>query len=553
MNLLKKSKSFLLILIAFVLVAISGCSNRTTENLSSITSHYISNSQLQQSSEKIASNNSRTFTEAISSMIESNISSGKLSSLVFSSSSSSKAAVFNVKLEAEYAILNGVYISTDLPGYSGNGFATGFDNNNDYITFSVDIPQTQFYDIIIYSTSRIGNGEKNNNLLINDDTSVVASFISYPNSVFMPSEINRNYLKQGENRITISKSWGWIDLDYIIVRESANLIGEKYKYIAPLINPNATESTKRVFQFLIDNYGKKIITGQFSQGKDGAEIEAIKSVTGKYPAIRGFDLARYSLTAQNHNEPDPKSIEAAINWWNEGGIVSYCWHWLAPIDEFKSGYGWWGSFYTSYTYFDLSKAYTDKSSDEYKAIIMDIDIISTQLKRLQDAGTPVLFRPLHESSGGWFWWGAQGKDAQIWLWKFMYDRMTNYHKLNNLIWVWNGQKADWYPGDDYVDIIGEDIYAGDRNYTSQCQKFIQAQNCTTKIKIVALTENASIPDVDLLKRDFANWSFFSTWEGEYVLSGDGHSYSEKSTEISMLKKMYDSVYAITRDELPDFK
>ncbi len=105
-------------------------------------------------------------------------------------------------------------------------------------------------------------------------------------------------------------------------------------------------------------------------------------------------------------------------------------------------------------------------------LIRDIDAISEQLKILQDNNVTVLWRPLHEASGGWFWWGCRGKDAYQWLWNLMYERQTHYHKLNNLIWVWNGQDPDWYVGDDRCDIIGEDVYADARNYDAQAMRFM---------------------------------------------------------------------------------
>lgn len=60
-----------------------------------------------------------------------------------------------------------------------------------------------------------------------------------------------------------------------------------------------------------------------------------------------------------------------------------------------------------------------------------------QLKRLQSKRIPILFRFLHEADGGWFWWGAQGPEAAVKLYRLGYDRLTNYHKINNIIWVWN--------------------------------------------------------------------------------------------------------------------
>ena len=99
-----------------------------------------------------------------------------------------------------------------------------------------------------------------------------------------------------------------------------------------------------------------------------------------------------------------------------------------------------------------------KISAEAYYIVKDIDNISALMQRMEDANVTVMWRPLHEASGGWFWWGASGADAYKWLWKLMYHRMTDYHELDNLIWVWNAQSADWYPGDEYCDISATDIY-----------------------------------------------------------------------------------------------
>ena len=109
---------------------------------------------------------------------------------------------------------------------------------------------------------------------------------------------------------------------------------------------------------------------------------------------------------------------------------------------------------------------------------------------------PVLFRPLHEASGGWFWWGSDGAEAYKKLWKAVYEKLTNEYRLDNLIWVYNGQAAEWYPGDEYVDIIGEDIYPGTRQYSPQSSKFIEAAEYSNSRKIVALSENGCLFDLD---------------------------------------------------------
>ncbi|MFR5757995.1 MAG: glycosyl hydrolase [Bacteroides cellulosilyticus] len=67
-----------------------------------------------------------------------------------------------------------------------------------------------------------------------------------------------------------------------------------------------------------------------------------------------------------------------------------------------------------------------------------------------------------------FWWGSDGADTYKKLWRYMF----NFFKekgINNLIWVWTTQTkdVDFYPGDEYVDIIGRDIYNRDC-WSRQC-------------------------------------------------------------------------------------
>ena len=98
-------------------------------------------------------------------------------------------------------------------------------------------------------------------------------------------------------------------------------------------------------------------------------------------------------------------------------------------------------------------------SELNKKWLVQIDIIAGYLKQLQDAGVTVLWRPYHEMNGVWFWWGnRKGENGIVKLWKMMYERYTNYHHLNNLLWVWgaNGLRdipfdeayayKDYYPG-----------------------------------------------------------------------------------------------------------
>jgi mannan endo-1,4-beta-mannosidase len=373
------------------------------------------------------------------------------------------------------------------------------------------------------------------------------------NKEFSDSLLTKVYLTKGEHKVSITKHWGWIYLDYLKVTASKETDLSIFQVSKDLINPNADDNTKRLMSFLVDCYGEYVISGQYADnGRYSKEIFAISNASnGNIPAMLGLDLIEYS-PSRVENGSSSKAIEYAIEYDSLGGIVTLSWHWNSPSKYLTTKEPWWKGFYKEGTSIDLKKIMKGENKEGYELLVSDIDAIAIQLKKLEDAGVPILFRPLHEASGGWFWWGASGADAYKELWYLLYDRLTNVHTINNLIWVWNGQHKDWYPGDNYVDIMGEDIYPGERVYTSQVGKFNNALLYTSSKKIIALTENGCLFDPDLAFRDDARWAWFATWSGEFVVNSFG-ALSEKYTEEDMIKKVYTHEKVLTLNELPDLK
>jgi mannan endo-1,4-beta-mannosidase len=325
-----------------------------------------------------------------------------------------------------------------------------------------------------------------------------------------------------------------------------------------LLNKNASQTTVNVMNYLAKQYGQKVISGQYCSHNNSIEVEAIFHDTGKYPALRGFDFIFSSLGSSFYTT---KETELAIEWWKKGGLVTFSWHWFAPKEK--------SSFYVKETEFDFSKGVTDINianlplteieelcnkgalTEECYLLVRDIDAISRELQILQENDITVLWRPLHEAAGGWFWWGNRGNDAYLWLWKLMVDRQTNYHKLNNLIWVWNGQNKDWYPGDDYCDIIGNDIYAEKHSYQSLKQEFVHTLEQAKGNKITALSENGVMIDPDHMIADHVYWSWFNVWYGDFIIDKSGNIV-DTYTEKSMVNKVYHHDLVITLDQLPKF-
>lgn len=455
---------------------------------------------------------------------------------------------FSKTYEAENGKFSGGVAVISNDSASGGKSVGKFENDRSYCQIKINVPSDGIYDIVIRSMG-IGGSKEND---IYTDGKKVGTFTG-ENNKFSDYTVSAVSLTKGDHNIRIIKSWGWIELDKITVKTGAKISNSTYSVTSSLVNKNSTANTKKLYSFLKDSYGKYVITGQQCDGGiNGNEFKAIKNLTGDYPALLGLDMMNYTPSRTAFGASS-SAVEKAIEFANKGGIITFCWHWNAPTEYLNSTAnsrdGWWGGFYTKSSKFDIAKVMNGQDAKGKKLLDRDIKEIAKQLKRLEKAGVPVIWRPLHEASGGWFWWGAQGPDAYKKLWKYLYNELTNTYGCNNLIWVYNGQSADWYPGDEYVDIVGEDIYPGNHVYDPQVSRFKQAINYGSKTKITALTENGCIFDIDSAVSINALWSWFMTWGGDFT--SNGSNYSEKYTEKSVIKKMYSSKYALTLDDLPD--
>lgn len=452
--------------------------------------------------------------------------------------------------EAEEAVLSGnvkAVSGAGKTGFGGSGYVEGFWEDTDTCTFTVEIKEEGFYDLNFVSAS--SGGEKLNYVSLDGEQ---LGTVSVEKAEFTDSILSRVFMTAGTHEVTMTKYWGWIYLDKLEILTAQPIDEKLYQADGRLCNPDASEETKRLYSYLCDIYGTKFLSGQnCDTGQYGKEFQIIKNTTGRTPAVLGLDFIEYS-PSRAENGSKGYSTQYAIDFWNSGGIVTFCWHWNAP-SKYLTGQ-WYSGFYKEHTNIDLAKIMNGEDEEGYELLMRDIDVIAGQLLILQDEGVPVLFRPLHEAAGGWFWWGNAGAEAYKKLYVRMYEKLTAEYGLNNLIWVWNGQDADWYPGDEYVDIIGEDIYPGEKVYTSQAAAFLNAAGgYSTSVKPVYMTENGCIFDPELAKRDGAMWGMWCTWGGEFVAKETAiYTLSEQYTEKDMLIKAYSHEDVLTLEDLPDF-
>lgn len=344
-------------------------------------------------------------------------------------------------------------------------------------------------------------------------------------------------------------------------------------------NAQTNEKTMEVWNYLRSVYGKQVITCQQMMGNECYEDLVFYNATNDLTAMKGYDFI--FCTGSYHSDD---MIDEAIEWSKEsGGLCAFTWHWNVPkdIDNPEGGY----AFYTSeITNFNQVNAVTP-GTKEYETVIHDIDLIATKIQRMESEGVTILFRPLHEASGAWFWWGLQGRDSatnEVFqkLWYMIYDRLENYHKLTNIIWVWNGQNPHTAIHPNAFDIEGIDRYYDQEDISAEALSAYY-EKCYGELagydkycaelagmestgKMMALTECGYIPDPEGIKAANTMWLYYMVWNGDFIyetdaagkamvdLNGTPHPNPKKGITNEMLAEYFSNDLYITHNKLPEF-
>ena len=350
--------------------------------------------------------------------------------------------------------------------------------------------------------------------------------------------------------------------------------------VKTLVNPNATKEAKNVYAFLLEQSGKKTLSGvQSSHCNTNDFVDAVHQATGKHPALAGYDFLflQYSPTPDSWSwVRDYNDISGPKEQWAANGLVNYMWHWNVPSSEaaWKAGvedYNFDGyAFYSDKTSFDINEALKE-GTWQNRFIMKDIEEVAGYLKLLQAENIPVIWRPLHEAAGNydlyggngaWFWWGRGGAEPCKKMWTLLYEQLVNVHGLNNLIWVWTvdvtkgaeEQYLDWYPGDEYVDVLGVDIY--ETNTDAKTRQYQALVDMTKGKKLVTVSECGNIPDPAKCMESGNKWSWFMVWpnsdaSGNVLLTPSSDNF--KLNTADYWKKVMSSPYVLTREAMPSLK
>jgi len=277
-------------------------------------------------------------------------------------------------------------------------------------------------------------------------------------------------------------------------------------------DPDANEATRELYRYLREEiWGKKVLSGcQAEWNYNINDAKRIYEAGGKYPAVNVFDFQHFDQSWINY------LTNTAKEWHDAGGIVSFMWHIHMPTNTFAEQKTDWEGFYIhgDMPCHILPSRCATEGTLENRIFSRKLEGVAQLLLYYQNQGIPIIWRPLHEASGRWFWWGAEDAAAYKKLYIYMFDYLREAG-VHNLIWVWTSEIGDdnWYPGDDYVDIVARDGYPqNNKTHLSQSGDFKKLRQAHPN-KMTAMPECNSVPSWDNMQKDNALWLIVAPWCG----------------------------------------
>lgn len=316
--------------------------------------------------------------------------------------------------------------------------------------------------------------------------------------------------------------------------------------VIKMANPDASPEARQLLTFLYSISGKKTLSGMHNViGRMSVNTDKVYEITGQLPAIWGGDFGFADSTHDIDNiKYRPLLVPEIKKQYNRGAIIVLSYHQANPAIGEPSPFE--GGIISKLTD-DQWKELLTPGTPLYEKWRAQMDLLAGHLTQLKDAHIPIIFRPYHEMNGNWFWWGGRkGDDGYIALWKQLFNYYTQHHHLNNIIWAWTPDKPwagveAFYPGDEFVDVLGCDIYPMKDKQEVYPQEWYDRMKKLAGDKPLALTENSVLPDPKLLKKQ--PWVWFMSW---------GEMLFQNNTEAE-IKRFYNARRVLNLKDVADRK
>lgn len=235
---------------------------------------------------------------------------------------------------------------------------------------------------------------------------------------------------------------------------------------APLLaqtDPLATPETKALYRFLKKSaktgsvFGAQTTTSMgigWTTDQASPLRSDVKTATGDYPALFGFDFKKWNFNLDKGWMTDLEQVKEI---YKRGGIITFAWHTDNPFTGGNSKYK---------KPVNLDELLPNGKKNKLFTSWLDKIAEFAHAAEVDGVKIPILFRPLHENSGKWFWWGSQNSpESYIRLFRYVVDYLRNEKKVHSFLYVYSPSKIKTkehylktYPGDDYVDVLAFDAY-----------------------------------------------------------------------------------------------
>lgn len=263
-----------------------------------------------------------------------------------------------------------------------------------------------------------------------------------------------------------------------------------------LVDAQATDAVRSLYAYLMavgrDHllFGHQMDNSQSIVKKDGVISDTYHTV-GAYPAVTGFEMS----DVVGHPDRYVQRVQEA---YQHNSIATLCDH----MPNFSADEG-------ENTFYDMTPTYEHimPGGKDHEKFLQRLDQTAEFVLSCKDGDgelIPIIYRPFHENSGNWFWWGSSNttKEEFVALWRFTVEYLCDVKGVHNLLYAYspNGHFAgerdylDRYPGDEYVDVIGFDVYHDSPEYGDYwMQQTLRDAQIVTRIaaekgKVAALTE-----------------------------------------------------------------
>ena len=265
----------------------------------------------------------------------------------------------------------------------------------------------------------------------------------------------------------------------------------------------ATKETVKLYQNLLELQKAKMMFGHqdaLAYGHGWFYEEGrwdVKDVCGDLPAIYGWEIGHLELG--DAYSLDSVHFDNIQNWiklvYERGGINTISWHLRNPL---TGGSSW-----------DVSSKKVVKAilprGEKHELFKAYLDKLAEFLLALKaDDGTyiPILFRPFHEHTGSWFWWGKDLCSAEDYkaLWQFIIEYLQDYKGIHHLLYIYSSDGIDTpaeylerYPGDDLIDVFGFDLYDRGGDYTIRLERCAEIVStlASERGKVATVSETGS--------------------------------------------------------------